>query len=358
MIARLGSLRRWPRTELSLGLRSAVAGLLTFGLGQLLGLPQVFWAVLTAVMVMQESVGASLKAVLDRLAGTFGGAVWGVAVAVAMLWAGLTSMALALAVTLVPLALLAALRPAYRVAPVTGIIVLLGSQTSRSGPALAAGERLLDVGLGGLVSLIVALLVLPVRANQLLAEASSRALDVIGEHLVLLLGSLAATPDTAALDDARRRSRSALGRAEAVAEQAERERTHHLTGAPDPGPLVRAVRRLRHDLAAIERATLEPLSEPARARLARPAAAAAVVIAAFLRDAGRALLTRTSPPSLDGVATALDDYAAAMAEVRREGMTRDLSGEAASRIFGLAFALEELRHDLGDLADRISTHAE
>jgi len=27
-------------------------------------------------------------------------------------------------------------------------------------------------------------------------------------------------------------------------------------------------------------------------------------------------------------------------------------------IFGLAFALEELRHDLGDLADRISTHAE
>jgi hypothetical protein len=58
------------------------------------------------------------------------------------------------------------------------------------------------------------------------------------------------------------------------------------------------------------------------------------------------------------VATALDDYAAAMAEVRRQGMTRDLSGEAASRIFGLAFALEELRHDLGDLADRISTHAE
>jgi hypothetical protein len=39
-------------------------------------------------------------------------------------------------------------------------------------------------------------------------------------------------------------------------------------------------------------------------------------------------------------------------------MTRDLSGEAASRIFGLAFALEKLRHDLGDLADRISTHAE
>jgi hypothetical protein len=49
-----------------------------------------------------------------------------------------------------------------------------------------------------------------------------------------------------------------------------------------------------------------------------------------------------------------NDHAAAMAEVRR----RDRSGEAASRIFGPAFALEALRHDLGDLADRISTPAE
>ena len=52
-----------------------VAGLLTFGLGELLGVQQVYWAVLTAVIVMQASVGGSIKATLDRLLGTIAGAV-------------------------------------------------------------------------------------------------------------------------------------------------------------------------------------------------------------------------------------------------------------------------------------------
>jgi hypothetical protein len=42
-----------------------------------------------------------------------------------------------------------------------------------------------------------------------------------------------------------------------------------------------------------------------------------------------------------------------MAEVRREGLTHDLPGDAVGRIFGLAFALEQLGHDLGELADRV-----
>jgi hypothetical protein len=41
-----------------------------------------------------------------------------------------------------------------------------------------------------------------------------------------------------------------------------------------------------------------------------------------------------------------------MTELRREGLTRDLSDEAVGRIFGLAFALEQLLRDLGDLRDR------
>jgi hypothetical protein len=48
---------------------------------------------------------------------------------------------------------------------------------------------------------------------------------------------------------------------------------------------------------------------------------------------------------------ALDAYAIAMAGVRREGLTRDLPAEAVGRIFGLSFALEQLRQNLDDLAD-------
>jgi uncharacterized membrane protein YccC len=44
----LGFWLRRPQAELSLGLRSTVAGLISFVLGHVLGMPQVYWAVLTA----------------------------------------------------------------------------------------------------------------------------------------------------------------------------------------------------------------------------------------------------------------------------------------------------------------------
>jgi len=353
MVEWLGSWRRRPQAELRLGLRSVVAGVITFALGHVLGLPQVYWAVLTTVVVMQSSVGASLKATLDRLGGTLGGAVWGVVVSVAIPHAGIVSLGMALAVALVPLTLLAAFRPAYGVAPVTAIIVLLGSQSQQTGPVKFGVDRILEIGLGCLVTLVVALFVLPVRAHGLLAEAAGRALDVMAEHIVTLLEGLAAAPDPVVLEQLRNRSRDAVGRVEAVAAEAVRERAHHLTDAPDPGPLVRTLRRLRNDLTMVDRAMIEPLSEPVRSRLAGPAARASAEISTFLRTAHGALVGRTSPPSLDSVAQALDDYAAAMAEVRRLGLTHELSGEAVDRIFGLAFALEQLGENFKDLADRV-----
>ena len=57
-----------------LAVRVAVAGLAAFVLAEALGLTQSYWAVITAVIVIQQSVGGSLKAALDRLAGTLAGA--------------------------------------------------------------------------------------------------------------------------------------------------------------------------------------------------------------------------------------------------------------------------------------------
>ena len=66
------------RPQLRLSLRILVASLVAFTLGHILGLAQAYWAVLTAVIVMQASVGGSLKATLDRFLGSLGGAAWGV----------------------------------------------------------------------------------------------------------------------------------------------------------------------------------------------------------------------------------------------------------------------------------------
>src|SRR5712691_1901374 len=113
------------RPKAGLTLRMSAAGLITFAVAHLLGLTQIYWAVLTAVVVMQASVGGSLKAMIDRFAGTIGGAGWGVAVTLAIPHGDAISTELALAVALVPLAALVAMRPSYRIAPVTAVIVLL-----------------------------------------------------------------------------------------------------------------------------------------------------------------------------------------------------------------------------------------
>ena len=123
------------RAQFRLGLRITVASLATFALAHLFGLAQSSWAVLTALIVMQASVGGSLKATVDRFVGSLGGAVWGVAVSLAVPHANPVSLGVALAAGVAPLAVVAAIRPAYRVAPVTAIILLLGPSGVAPGAA-------------------------------------------------------------------------------------------------------------------------------------------------------------------------------------------------------------------------------
>src|SRR3954468_8494198 len=113
--------------EARLTLRMSAAGLITFAVAQLLGLARDYWAVLTAVIVMQASIGGFLKAMVDCFFGTIGGAAWGAAVTSALPHENSLSTGVALVVALVPLASLVAFRPSFRVAPVTAVIVLLGT---------------------------------------------------------------------------------------------------------------------------------------------------------------------------------------------------------------------------------------
>src|SRR6202043_3955175 len=76
----LRALARHRRGQLALSIRVTIAALVALALAQLLQLPLPLWAVLTAVIVTQMSVGRSLKATFDYLVGTLGGAVYGGAV--------------------------------------------------------------------------------------------------------------------------------------------------------------------------------------------------------------------------------------------------------------------------------------
>jgi hypothetical protein len=68
-----------------------------------------------------------------------------------------------------------------------------------------------------------------------------------------------------------------------------------------------------------------------------------------LRASGAALLAGRRPPSLNAVESVLDAYAAEIAALRREGLTRSLPGDAAERFFALGFALEQMHNNFKDL---------
>lgn len=345
------------RIELGLTLRMSVAGLLSFAVAHLFQLAQVYWAVLTSVIVMQASVGGSLKAMLDRFIGTLGGAGWGVAVTVAVPHQGVLSTGIALAVALIPLALLVAYRPAYRIAPVTAAIVLLG-QPVAGGVVAAALDRVFEIGLGSIVALATALWLAPMRAHQALCAAGRDALAAMAEQIAALFAGIGAPVDPAAALALYDRARAAIERAAVAAQESAHERRSYVSDTPDPEPLVRTLRRLSHDLVIIGRALAPPLPAAVHDQLCRPAADLATSLADYLAAIGDNLVAGTAPPDDAPLRRAFDAYGAAVAALRRAGTTRALSDDDVERIFGLSFGLEQLHRNLADMAERVSELAQ
>lgn len=65
------------RSNFQQGLHTCVAAALAFWLAELLRLPGSYWAAISAIVVMQSEVGATLTASYDRFAGTAMGAIVG-----------------------------------------------------------------------------------------------------------------------------------------------------------------------------------------------------------------------------------------------------------------------------------------
>jgi hypothetical protein len=121
---------------------------------------------------------------------------------------------------------------------------------------------------------------------------------------------------------------------------------------------LRTLLRLRHDLVIVGRAVVDPLPQALQPRLAPPLAHLGAAASGYLHDSAAALLRRAAPPSLDPADAAFADYAAEVAAIRREGLTRALPGDALERLFTLGFALEELHQHLRDLQKWVTEWAQ
>lgn len=337
------------RVQVALAVRITIAALASLMLSQLLRLPLPLWAVLTALIVTQMSVGRSLKVALDYLIGTLGGALYGGAIGVLIPHSGEAALLAVLALAVAPLALVAAMNPSFSVAPITAIIVLLVPTFTHTSPVASAVDRVLEVLLGGVTGLVVSFLLLPSKAHPLVVGAAARTLERMAVTLGELLAGLAHGLDMESLHRIQDGLGQALVNLNVVGAEAERERSARLVAEPDTGPLLRTLLRLRHDLVMIGRASINPLPEACRKRLKSPLAQIGTAFAGYLRASGSALSRRQGPPSLHAVESAMETYTAEIAAIRRDGLTRNLPGDATENFFALGFALEQMHRNFKDL---------
>jgi uncharacterized membrane protein YccC len=349
---------RVHRAQLRLCTRVTVAALASFVLAQFLTVPLAgLWAVLTAVVVTQMSLGGSLKATIEYSVGTLGGAIYAGAIAAVIPHNNELSLLAVLALAVAPLALLAAVNPHFRIAPFTAVIVVLGATATHTDPIGSAFYRVLEVALGGATGLVVSFLVLPARAHVLLIQAAADMLDLLARALPELAAGFTRPIDAADVRRIQTTIGAAFARVDAVAAEVKRERMTYLEQS-DPGPLLRTLLRLRHDLIMIGRAAAVPLPDMFQAQLGPLLAYVVDTAADYLHAARTALVARRSSPPLDAMEAALNGYAAAIATARRERPMQDLPGDEVERIFALGFALEQIHQNVIDLARCVSEFAQ
>lgn len=339
--------------ELKLALRVTIAGTLAFAVTRFFDMPQGYWAVITAVVVMQASVGGSLKAAVERFSGTLAGAIYGGVIAAFLPHGSALTLGITIILALFPLALLAAIKPAFRVAPITSLIMLLPPTGQAIGPLASAIDRVMEITLGSIVGVVVSLFVLPARAHTLMTEAAAKVISLNADLVSVFIDELTAgSRGRSALQKLHPQIRSTLKKAEAAAEEAARERRSHLTEAPDPEPLIRTLHRVRHDLVMIGRAASSPLPVAVLDRLGPSLTALHQATRALLLNLADALRQRRKPPNPDAFRAALDAFNDEAEALRANALVRDLPGKTFGQIFALGFAFEQFQKNLGDLLAR------
>jgi hypothetical protein len=355
---RIGALLRASKPRWRFCVRMTASGLAAFAVAHMLHIPlQGLWLILTAIVVTQMSAGGSVRATLEYIIGTVGGAVYGAIIGVLVPHNTLLTQAFIMALAIAPLAYVAAFNPNFRVAPFSAVLVILIAGQFGEGPIESAITRSGEVALGGLIAVAVSLLVFPQRANHMRLSAAVRLLEQFARDLPQLLTGFTAGIDAAENSRIQNDIGAAVTRFQQITTEAQHELLITLASQPDPGPLSRTMLRLRHDLVILGRAGIKPLPDALLARLSEPLTKVGAAASAFLNDSAAALGQRNASPPLDAYEEALFTYIAEVEAVRSEGLTLPLTSNEVEPVFALGFTFEQLRQNFIDLQRCVRDYA-
>lgn len=346
-------------------------------------IPHGFWAVVSAVVVMQANIGSSLKASWARLLGTAIGALIGAVLAAAInaLWPGMLAQGEGLGLGRASLVALAAgagvaltgalcvalrLKDAYRLAGVTCAIVLL---VFAQHPWESALQRTLDVALGIFVALVVTVFVWPSRARQQLSAKLSEvlcdiaalcaALEHAYQNRCYLPQELGAMRD--AMKQKFRESRALL-------QEADNEPGRTAAEAAALGELFVGVERLLEHVLSLDEAARssdadpgDPHEEPRDDELHRAVAGEVRDLTALVKAGcealADALIKRGQLPELAGMDEAVGRLDARLLELRTSGISRRQPLDEVMRFHMFVQALKALSRDLAEAVAKLRARA-
>lgn len=338
------------RGELRHAIRVSVAVGVAFLLSTVFRLPQGYWAVFTAVIVVQTSLGGTIAASVDRLAGTMVGAAVGAAAAYLKARTPLDEGLLLCAVVAV-LAFAAAVRPSLKVAPITAVIVIIAGPRDVD-PLHAALYRVIEIAIGSAVGVAATLFIFPARSHATVVRQLRAALTGLAEIVEMQRRQLAGEALADQIQARHLSVRATLGKVETAMAEAEHENATGLTRERTSDALPRTLWRVRNDVVQVSRA-LDGAEQSAALDHIRPAAMSALAAAADLMRRCEAAAGAEKAVDMGAWTHRHADLVASVEQARAERLTAGLSFDGAARFFGLVFALQTLARNLDDLADRV-----
>ncbi|MFI4941462.1 MAG: FUSC family protein [Burkholderiales bacterium] len=237
------------------GLQLSVSVAIAYLIPWVLNLPEGFWAVMSALIVMRSRTGSTLGEGWGRFKGTLAGTLAGL-FGVWLFSLGMLTTSVTLGV-IAAMAFVAGIVPALRSAPITALIILSSGGIVGQSAWQVAGLRIAEIAIGIGVSLAVTLLTAGSRSAAHFDRSIAGLLTDIGEQTRhALSGSGRAVDDK---EEAGRQIKVRLGRLALLAASADTE--HGLPMAKKNGSKVaqqyrrsaRLVARIAQDAALFER---------------------------------------------------------------------------------------------------------
>ncbi|MES2072963.1 MAG: FUSC family protein [Pseudomonadota bacterium] len=350
MFGRLSS--RWHdrdfRKSLQAALRQGLKGLLAAGLAWLaadaLHLPQTHWAVISALVVVQGTLGTTLRAGRDRILGTVFGAACGALAGTVYGWGW--PMPLLLLAALAPAVLLASWRRSFRTAPIAAMIVV-SSLSSHSSALTAALLRVAEISLGAAIGVAVMRWFLHMPTQTRMRLDALHLLEQLRDYAACIGRDPAAATiaSEAQAEQRASRIRGYLREAAVIARDARHEGQLVHSHAQD---LATSLRRLYDDLALINRVAIQ-----ARHR-AGSMATLLEQLGPGLQDSLNQELKLLQQGQAISARPALDQLIDGLAEVPAADVAKPAVGELRAV---LRYALASLRRQLDAVARLLTPDA-